>query len=185
MADLVKQHREIDALNKKYRGKFRLIKGIEANIRGDGSLTWSETSCAGSSWWSRLHTRRSGPADQTARMVNAVGRRACTFLVTPAGGNTGRARRHADWDQVFKAARHSNVAIEIDGDPSRQDIDYDLAKRAVDAGCSSPSTATPTPPGAAIFRDGDRPRSSRRRTHRSHRQLLAGREIVGVADKSG
>ena len=28
-----------------------------------------------------------------------------------------------------------DVAIEIDGDPSRQDLDYDLARRAVDAGC--------------------------------------------------
>jgi len=27
------------------------------------------------------------------------------------------------------------VAIEIDGDPSRQDLDYDIAKRAIDAGC--------------------------------------------------
>jgi histidinol phosphatase-like PHP family hydrolase len=36
---------------------------------------------------------------------------------------------------VFKAATRTNVAIEIDGDPSRQDVDYDLAKRAVAAGC--------------------------------------------------
>jgi histidinol phosphatase-like PHP family hydrolase len=41
----------------------------------------------------------------------------------------------ADWDQVFRAAKHARVAIEIDGDPSRQDIDYDLARRAVKAGC--------------------------------------------------
>ena len=41
----------------------------------------------------------------------------------------------ADWDTVFKAAARSGVAIEIDGDPSRQDIDYLLAKRAVSAGC--------------------------------------------------
>ena len=41
----------------------------------------------------------------------------------------------ADWDEVFAAAREANVAIEIDGDPSRQDVDYELAKRAVDAGC--------------------------------------------------
>ena len=37
----------------------------------------------------------------------------------------------------FKHLRtgRANVAIEIDGDPSRQDIDYDLAARAVAAGC--------------------------------------------------
>jgi putative hydrolase len=41
----------------------------------------------------------------------------------------------ADWPRVFAAANEANVAVEIDGDPSRQDIDYDLARRAVDAGC--------------------------------------------------
>jgi putative hydrolase len=41
----------------------------------------------------------------------------------------------ADWPRVFAAAKRANVAIEIDGDPSRQDIDYQLAKDAVAAGC--------------------------------------------------
>ena len=36
---------------------------------------------------------------------------------------------------MFEAAKQSGVAIEIDGDPARQDVDYDLAKRAVRAGC--------------------------------------------------
>src|SRR6476646_6550885 len=36
MAELAEQHKEIDALNRKHRGAFRLLKGIEANIRGDG-----------------------------------------------------------------------------------------------------------------------------------------------------
>src|SRR3954470_23695676 len=38
MRELAEQHREIDGLNKKYRGKFRLLKGIEANIRADGTV---------------------------------------------------------------------------------------------------------------------------------------------------
>jgi len=41
----------------------------------------------------------------------------------------------ADWDAVFAAAADSGVAIEIDGDPSRQDIDFELATHAVKAGC--------------------------------------------------
>jgi putative hydrolase len=36
---------------------------------------------------------------------------------------------------VFEAAAKSGVAVEIDGDPSRQDVDYALAKRAIEAGC--------------------------------------------------
>jgi putative hydrolase len=41
----------------------------------------------------------------------------------------------ADWPAVFAVAAEAGVAIEIDGDPSRQDLDYLLAPQAVDAGC--------------------------------------------------
>ena len=41
----------------------------------------------------------------------------------------------ADWDKVFKEAAARGVAIEIDGNWHRQDIPYDLAARALDAGC--------------------------------------------------
>jgi putative hydrolase len=36
---------------------------------------------------------------------------------------------------VFAAAAARGIAIEIDGDPARQDIDHTLAARACDAGC--------------------------------------------------
>ena len=41
----------------------------------------------------------------------------------------------ADWRAVFEAAARENVAVEIDGDPFRQDLDYELARAAADAGC--------------------------------------------------
>ena len=137
MANLVKQHREIDALNKKCRGTFRLIKGIEANIGGDGSIDMERDELR------RLelvvaapHSMLRTTDDQTARMVNAVKAPGVHILGHPRGRKYGsRPGVAADWDQVFKAAQRSNVAIEIDGDPSRQDVDYDLAKRAVAAGC--------------------------------------------------
>jgi len=36
---------------------------------------------------------------------------------------------------VFEEAARLRVAIEIDGDPARQDVDYMLADRAREAGC--------------------------------------------------
>ena len=36
---------------------------------------------------------------------------------------------------MFAAAAERGVAIEIDGDPARQDLDYTLAGEALDAGC--------------------------------------------------
>jgi len=137
MTDLRKQHREIDVLNRKYRGRFRLIKGIEANIRPDGSVDMEldelrELELVVAAPHSALRTE----ADQTARMVAAVRSPGVHILGHPRGRKYGsRPGVSADWDEVFAAAREANVAIEIDGDPSRQDVDYDLATRAVDAGC--------------------------------------------------
>ena len=41
----------------------------------------------------------------------------------------------AEWPRVFAAAAASGVALEIDGDPSRQDLDHTLAAAAAAAGC--------------------------------------------------
>jgi putative hydrolase len=46
-----------------------------------------------------------------------------------------RAGVVADWDEVFARAAAAKVAVEIDGDPARQDLDYELATRALRAGC--------------------------------------------------
>jgi hypothetical protein len=40
----------------------------------------------------------------------------------------------AQWNVVFAAAAERGVAIEIDGDPARQDLDYSLASEALGAG---------------------------------------------------
>jgi histidinol phosphatase-like PHP family hydrolase len=41
----------------------------------------------------------------------------------------------ADWTQVFGAAAARGVAIELNGYPDRQDVDWSLAEAAKDAGC--------------------------------------------------
>ena len=64
--------------------------------------------------------------------------------VTAVGAlRSGTGVRQESWTQFAARLkpgegfqeRISDPAIEIDGDPSRQDIDYDLARRAVTAGC--------------------------------------------------
>jgi putative hydrolase len=137
MAELAQQHQEIESLNRKHRGRFRLIKGIEANIRADGSVDMEPDELA------QLEIVVAAPhsvlrvtSDQTARMVNAVKTRGVHILGHPRGRMYGsRPGVTADWPTVFKAAARSGVAIEIDGDPSRQDLDYEVARGAVEAGC--------------------------------------------------
>jgi histidinol phosphatase-like PHP family hydrolase len=137
MAELAEQHQEIDRLNKKHRGTFRLLKGIEANIRGDGTIDMETNELATLEIVvAAPHSVLRSPGDQTARMVHAVSTRGVHILGHPRGRMIGsRPGVSADWDLVFKAAVKAQVAIEIDGDPSRQDLDYDIARRAVEAGC--------------------------------------------------
>ncbi|HET9833254.1 MAG TPA: PHP domain-containing protein [Vicinamibacterales bacterium] len=131
------QHEEIDRLNARFEGRFRLLKGVEANILADGSLDMSPDELR------RMEIVVAAPHaglranhDQTDRMIRVVQTPGVHILGHPRGRKYGeRPGVLANWPRVFAAAEQANVAVEIDGDPSRQDIDYDLAREAVKAGC--------------------------------------------------
>jgi putative hydrolase len=137
MARLADQHRQIDRLNARYAGRFRLLKGIEANIRADGSVDMTPSELAQLEIVvAAPHSALRSSADQTARMLGAVQTPGVHILGHPRGRMYGsRPGVTADWEQVFAAAARCGVAIELDGDPSRQDLDFDLARRAVSSGC--------------------------------------------------
>jgi len=137
MADLAQQHRDIDAVNRRYKGRFRVFKGIEANILGDGRLDMKPDEIAlVEIVVASPHSALRSDADQTARMVTAVSTPGVHILGHPRGRQIGsRPGIKANWKKVFDRAAKTGVAIEIDGDPRRQDIDYDLAGQALAAGC--------------------------------------------------
>lgn len=137
MTRLAAQHREIDELNAQHAGRFRLIKGIEANILADGTVDMSAEERR------RLelvvaapHSALRSSDDQTRRILKAVRTPGVHILGHPRGRKHGvRPGLTADWDRIFDAAARATVAVEIDGDPRRQDIDHELASRALAAGC--------------------------------------------------
>jgi putative hydrolase len=137
MANIARQHKEIDRLNARLDGQFRVIKGIEANILANGDLDIQpderrEFEIIVAAPHSKLRLAE----DQTARMVAAVKTTGAHILGHPRGRvYSSRAGVQADWPTVFEAAADAGVAIEIDGDPSRQDLDHTLAAAAKRAGC--------------------------------------------------
>jgi len=137
MAGLARQHREIDRLNAVHGKHFRLIKGIEANIQADGIVDMKPDELAKLELvLAAPHSGLRTTLDQTKRMVTAVTQAGVHILAHPRGRKIEtRPGVSADWDSVFDAAAASGVAIEIDGDPRRQDIDHHLAQRALEAGC--------------------------------------------------
>jgi histidinol phosphatase-like PHP family hydrolase len=137
MADAAAQHEAIERLNDTYAGRFRMIKGIEANIAADGQLDLSAEEAAQFDLvLAAPHSKLRRSEDQTDRMLTAVATPGVHVLAHPRGRITGsRAGVVADWDAVFAKAAEHDVAVEIDGDPSRQDLDFSLAERALAAGC--------------------------------------------------
>jgi histidinol phosphatase-like PHP family hydrolase len=69
-------------------------------------------------------------------MLTAVRNPRVRILAHPRGRMSGsRAGVIARWPEVFAEAAKEGVAVEIDGDPSRQDLDHTLAAEALEAGC--------------------------------------------------
>ena len=131
------QQAEIEALNQALNGSLRVLKGIEANILVDGSLDVRGDDLAGIEMLlAAPHSKLRLPDDQTDRMLTAVRTPGVHVLAHPRGRmSDSRPGITADWDRVFAEAAARGVAIEIDGDPARQDLDYQLADRAREAGC--------------------------------------------------
>ena len=137
MAEAAEQRRAIDAVNARCGNRFRLLQGVEANIDAVGQLDLTEDEAATFDVvLAAAHSRLRRSDDQTARMLAAIAHPSVRILAHPRGRITGsRAGVIADWDAVFASAAARGVAVEIDGDPARQDLDYTLASRALNAGC--------------------------------------------------
>ena len=137
MTDAVAQHREIDRVNEQLEGRFRVFKGIEANILADGNLDLQPLERSMFEFVvASPHSQLRLSDDQTSRMLAAVKVAGVTILGHPRGRvfNT-RPGVSADWPRVFAEAASRRVAIELDGSWHRQDIDFELARHALDAGC--------------------------------------------------
>jgi histidinol phosphatase-like PHP family hydrolase len=137
MAQASAQHRAIAALNDARGSRFRLIRGIEANIGADGQLDLTADEAAQFELvLAAPHSRLRRSEDQTSRLLAAILNPAVHILAHPRGRIAGsRAGIVADWGAVFDRAAREGVAIEIDGDPARQDLDHTLAALALAAGC--------------------------------------------------
>ena len=137
MVEAAQQRRAIDDVNARRGNQFRLLQGIEANIDAAGQLDLADDEAASFDVvLAAPHSRLRKNEEQTDRMLAAIQHPGVRILAHPRGRITGsRSGVIADWDAVFESAAQRGVAIEIDGDPARQDLDHTLASRALEAGC--------------------------------------------------
>jgi histidinol phosphatase-like PHP family hydrolase len=134
----VAQHAATDRLNKKFGSTFKVLKGIEADILADGSLDYPDEILASFDFVvASVHSRFGlSKKDQTERIIRAVENPHTTIL----GHLTGRQllRRPGyglDIDAVLRACAEHGVAVEINANPWRLDLDWRWHQRALQLGC--------------------------------------------------
>jgi DNA polymerase IV (family X) len=134
--DVRRQHDEIDEVNAKLKD-FKVLKGIEADILADGALDYgSEVLDSFDFVIGSIHSRfKMDREKMTARVLAAMDDPHLTILAHPTGRLLlSREGYDIDLDAVIEKAAASGVAIEINADPHRLDIDWRYCKAARDRG---------------------------------------------------
>ena len=116
-----------------------LLQGIEVDILEDGSLDLPDMvlellDVVIASPHVKL---RQEPAAMTERMLRAVSHPHVDVIGHPTGRRPGsREGANYDFEAVFKEAARHQVALEIDCDPARMDLSPEMARLALELGCS-------------------------------------------------
>jgi DNA polymerase (family 10) len=134
--DLRRQWDEIDAFNATGSG-IRVLKGIESDILQDGGLDYPDDILAGFDFIiASVHSRFNlSEADMTARFLRAIESPYLAIIGHPTGRLLLSREAYAvDLDRIFEAAGKAGVAIEINADPHRLDLDWRVLRRAREAG---------------------------------------------------
>ncbi|NOT08838.1 MAG: DNA polymerase/3'-5' exonuclease PolX [Gemmatimonadales bacterium] len=134
--DLHRQWAEIDAVNARLSG-IVVLKGIESDILADGSLDYDDATLAGFDFViASIHSRFAMTEDEmTARVLRAMESPYLTILGHPTGRLLlSRQAYPLDLDRVFAKAAQAKIAIEINADPHRLDLDWRVLRRARDRG---------------------------------------------------
>jgi DNA polymerase (family 10) len=143
--DVRRQREEIDAANERL-APFRVLAGIECDIRLDGELDLPDDVLAELDWvQASVHGGQRQSRDQlTKRSVAALENPYVSCLSHPTGRYIGRRPPNAvDIEAVFEAAKRYGKAVETNGLADRIDLRDDHVRMAVEAGvpvvCSTDS----------------------------------------------
>lgn len=133
---LEEQWLEIDELNQKMTD-FCIFKGIESDIRYDGSLDYEDSLLAKFDFIiASVHSTLKMTAEKaTQRIIAAIQNPYTTILGHPTGRLLlSRAGYPLDHKAVIDACAKYRVAIEINANPHRLDLDYEWLPYALEQG---------------------------------------------------
>lgn len=135
--EIKKQWEEIEKLNKKLKGKIRILKGCEVDILKNGELDFSnevlkklDVVIISAHMFNRLSYE-----DQTKRLLTAIESPYPMILAHPTGRLINkRAEMEFDMEKVIEACVQNKVALEINSNPNRLDLTDKYVRIAKDKG---------------------------------------------------
>jgi DNA polymerase (family 10) len=138
-ADAVRRQGEEIAAANDTLAPFRILRGIEVDIRRDGSLDLPDAVLAELDWVQlSLHAGQREPQKQlTEKVTEAMRHPAVRCLSHPKGRIINHRPPNAlDLEAVLEVALERGVALEVNGLPDRLDLSGADARLAVEAGVS-------------------------------------------------
>lgn len=133
---LEEQWKEIAALNEKL-APFKIFRGIESDILGDGSLDYPDEILAKFDFVvASVHSNLKMDEEKaTARLIKAIENPYTTILGHPTGRLLlSRAGYPLDFKKIIDACAANGVVIEINANPLRLDLDWRWHRYAVEKG---------------------------------------------------
>ncbi|MDZ7631486.1 MAG: PHP domain-containing protein [Gemmatimonadaceae bacterium] len=131
------QHDEIDAVNAALSGQFRVLKGVEADILPCGTVDFGAPLLDRFDYViASVHTRFGLNSTQmTDRVLKAMEDPHVTIIGHPTGRLLLTREPYAiDLGQILTRAAQLGVAVELNADPHRLDLDWRWCRAARDAG---------------------------------------------------
>ncbi|HVE79130.1 MAG TPA: DNA polymerase/3'-5' exonuclease PolX [Gemmatimonadaceae bacterium] len=133
---ILEQHAEIDRVNERLEN-FRVLKGVEADILGDGRLDYDAEFLDRFDYViGSVHSRFAmSQEEMTTRVLAALDDPHLTILGHPTGRLLLTREPYAiDMEAVLEKAGEVGVAVELNADPHRLDLDWRLLRVAKDRG---------------------------------------------------
>ncbi len=130
--DLRRQADEIDEVNGRIEG-ICVLKGVEADILQDGRIDFDDAVLAKLDFViASIHSRfNMGEPEMTARMLAAMDNPYLTIIGHPTGRLLlSRDPYGLDLEAVIEKAAVTGVALEINADPHRLDLDWRMVRPA-------------------------------------------------------
>jgi DNA polymerase (family 10) len=133
---LMEQHKEVQQVDGEMR-PFRVFHGTEMEIRANGEMDFPDDVLEMLDFVvASLHQGLRQPREQvTQRLLNAINNPHIDLIGHPRGQLImERDGADLDMEAVFAAAKKSGIALEINANPHRLDLEAQYARRAVELG---------------------------------------------------